>query len=281
MEAENIGSESNTGTPDRRELRRSASYPGITVLKAYEFAAKINDQFSTVAEVKREEIATALGIGAGSIVREIAACVQYGLLNKNTSEGKYKLSKRFEDIFRPESEKDKKLNLIAAFGSPNLFQELITKFDNNIIPNELSNTLIKHHGITEAASKAAAETFLESGKEVGVISENRVLKYSITNSTVSKTQYAEILDSSPGGVEMSEQNESQNSWLPIKLDKKYNEGKKLINIPIHLTNSKAAVFCYPDDISENDVKIVEHQLAGILLRISLENAEKKNKMGET
>jgi hypothetical protein len=40
-----------------------------------------------------------------------------------------------------------------------------------------------------------------------------------------------------------------------------------------------AWFGYPASMSANDVKIVEHQLEGILLRIQLEKDEEENKKG--
>lgn len=265
----------------KKEIKRSTSYPAITVMEAYLFASRVNEQFSN-ADVSRDEIAHAFKLNPSTISRDIAACVQYGLMIKNTTEGKYKLSERFMNIFRPENEKDKKLNLIAAFGSPKLYQDLINKFDNNVVPIELANTLIKHHGITVAASKGAAETFINSAKEVEVINDNRLLKYNTTASTISKTQYAIIEDI---GVDHDREQERErererenDQGLPAIFNKEFTsnkENKEHIHIPIHLTNDRVAVFAYPKRISENDVKIVEHQLAGILLRIKLENEEKK------
>jgi hypothetical protein len=252
--------------------KRSASYPSISLSEAYDFALKINEQFSSTAEVTRDEIAHAVKLNAGTIIRDISSCVQYHLLDKNTAAGKYKLGKIFKDIYKPDSERDKKLSFIEAFGSPKLYQELITRYDNATIPNELENVLVKYHGITEAAAKGAADIFIESGKYVGVINENKFLKYAITKSTVSKIQLAEIEDMGPGD------GNSTNNGIPnfaapaIQVQE---DDKKNINIPIYLTNNKKAVFAYPEDISENDIKIVKHQLEGIILRITLENEERK------
>lgn len=254
--------------------KRSSSYPSININEAYEFALKINEQFSSTAEVTRDEIAHAVKLNAGTIIRDISSCVQFHFLDKNTSAGKYKLSKIFNDIFKPDSERDKKLSFIEAFGSPKLYQELITRYDNAVIPNEIENVLVKYHGITQAAAKTAGEIFIESGKYVGVINENKFLKYSITKSTVSKTQFAIVEDVGTNDDNNNNTTFSTPAVRPDEID------KKNINIPIYLTNSKKALFAYPADITANDIKIVKHQLEGIILRIELEN-EEKNKGTES
>lgn len=258
--------------------KRSSSYPSINIKDAYDFATKINEQFSSTAEVSREEIAHAVKLNAGTIIRDISSCVQFGFLDKNTAAGKYKLSKLFSDIHKPDSEKDKKLSKIEAFGSPKLYQELIARYDNATIPNELENVLVKYHGITEAAAKLAADIFIESGKHVEVINENKFLKYSITKSTTSKIQYAEIVDAGTDNVSNGSSEVFPTPALPEKTT-----GKKNINIPIYLTNNKIAGFSYPENITTKDIKIVKHQLEGIILRIELENEEniEKNKGAES
>ena len=49
-------------------------------------------------------------------------------------------------------------------------------------------------------------------------------------------------------------------------------GKK--TIPIYFVGEKTALFVYPDNITEDDIELVKHQIDGILLRIKLENKKK-------
>lgn len=254
----------------KKEIKRSASYPALTVLDALVFASKVNDKFSISVEVTRDEIGHAFGLHPNTVARDVASCVQYGLLTR-TSSGKYKLSELFNDIHQPESEKDKRVKLIVAFGTPKIYQELITKFDNQVIPQELPNTLIKHHNITHAASKVAAETFILSGQQVGVINDNRALKFQVTLSTVSKTHFAEVVD-----TEIS--SPTQRNEVPAKTNgeivQDYYVADSNKKVPIYLTRDKVAYLLYPNEITERDISIIEHQLKGILLRIQLENEEK-------
>lgn len=278
METEEINEELKNSVSGKKDIKRSASYPSLTVNEAYDFSCKINDKFSAVIEATREEIAHALGLHANTVSRDVAACAAYGFLQKTTG-GKYKLTTLFTDIFQPENDKDKRIKLITAFGTPKLYQELISKFDNQVIPQELPNTLIKHHAITEAASKFAADTFVISGQQVGVINDNRALKYNVTLSTISKTQYAEIIDESTN-IDSTNQNKSL-----MRIDKPefiedavMTSGNK--RVPIFLTKDKEAYLTYPTDVTASDIAIIKHQLEGILLRIELENKEKNAALSE-
>ena len=273
MESENINVELGGGPNDKH--KRSASYPALTVTAAYSYASKINEKFSAAIQVTREEIAVAFGVHPNTQSRNIAASVHYGFLDK--VEGKYRVSKLFLDIFRPESEKDKKLNLITAFGKPKLYQDLIAKFDGNVIPLELPNTLIKHHSITENAASDAADTFIKSATEVGVLGDNRVLRYNVTLSTVSKTQYAEIIDENPNPSKDGNSNNSLVTSTVVVDTPQYSHGNGDRKIPIHLTKNKMAYFIYPSDITSRDIQLVEYEVKGILLRLQLENDEEDSK----
>lgn len=256
---------------------RSASYPSITVLDAYNFALKINDKFSNI-EVTRKEMANVLKVHDSTISRDVAAVAAFGffekILTKGQPESKYKLTELFNDVFRYENEKQKKISLITAFGKPKLFSDLIAKFDGSVIPEELANTLIKHHGITEAASKEVADIFVRSGVEVGVINESRVLSYKVTLNATSKTQYAEIVDetknnnSSNQGNQVNAVTRVETVNMPSIDDMK---------VPIHLTKNKMAYLLYPTDINEKDIKLLEHAINGILLRLNLENEDNVDK----
>lgn len=184
-------------------------------------------------------------------------------------DGKYQLTKLFSDIFLPENEKEKRLNFIAAFGKPKLHSDLIAKFDGNVVPPEIGNTLIKHHNISEAAAQDAANNFIESAIQVGVLGDNRVLKYAVTISTLSKTQYAEVIDES-----VKDEGRSDNQI--VKLEPVNYSSSNDIKVPIHLTKNKMAYMVYPSDINDKDIKLLEHAIKGILLRLELEKDGAEN-----
>lgn len=259
---------------EKAESKRSSSYPALTITEAFNFACKINNNFSTTHSVTRNEIAKSLELkNPNSISREVAACSQYGLFSKETDG--YKLTELFTDILRPESETHKKIDLIKAFGSPKLNQELIKKFDNQTIPQELTNTLIKHHGITENASKDATSIFLSSAKEVGVLSDSRLLQYEVTLSFLSKSNgYTQIIDEE----DLQQESENKNSSLiQVNSSDFIDIGIEDKRIPIHLTKNKIAYLVYPNNVTSQDIELIKHQLEGILLRLKFEKEEEIKK----
>lgn len=133
----------------------------------------------------------------------------------------------------------------------------------------LGNTLIKHHNISEAAAQDAANNFIESAIQVGVLGDNRVLKYAVTISTLSKTQYAEVIDES-----VKDEGRSDNQI--VKLEPVNYSSSNDIKVPIHLTKNKMAYMVYPSDINDKDIKLLEHAIKGILLRLELEKDGAEN-----
>jgi hypothetical protein len=254
--------------------KRSASYPAFTVTDAFNFASKINEKFGN-AEVTRKEIASVLKVHPNTISREVASAAAYGFFDKTLHKGeadvRYKLSDLFNDTFLYENGKQRQINFITAFGKPKLYSDLIAKFDGTLIAEELPNTLIKHHSITENAAKEAADVFIKSGIEVGVINENRVLNYKVTLAATQKTQYAEVFEEPPNRNAPT----NNNNLLPVKLEQTYIPESD-VKIPIHLTKNKTAYMVYPNDINDKDIKLLNHAIEGILLRLDLEKDEGAN-----
>lgn len=144
------------------------------------------------------------------------------------------------------------------------------------IPEEFPNSLIRHHNIAPNAAKLAADVFINSAQFVGAIGENgenRILRYKVTLSTVTKTQYAEVIDETH-----SEGNHDANSGnnKPVVIqpqDAQVSPSDK--KVPMYLTKDKMAYLVYPPNITANDVKLIEHQLQGIIMRINFEADEEK------
>jgi hypothetical protein len=255
--------------------KRSSSYPALTVLESYAFANKVYEKFSN-GEVTRKEIASVLNLHHATISRDLAAAAAFGFLEKTSrkteTEFRYKVSQLFDDVLRPENDKEKKISLIIAFGKPKLYEELIGKFDGQIIPEELVNTLIKHHGITITASKECADIFIKSGQEVGAINDNRVLNYKVTLSATAKSAIteAEIISHEP---EVRIENPLAKVMKP-----EFQRLEDVKKVDIHLTNDKVAYIVYPRDLNDDDIAIIDHSLQGIKLRLKL---EQKNKGVET
>jgi hypothetical protein len=253
----------------KKIIQRSASYPSLTLEEAYVFAKKIYDKFTAENVATREEIASALEVV--EISRDVAACVQYGWLNK--SEKGYQITESFSNLLRFESEKERLLLFLQAFGRPKLNQELINRFDGLLIPEELANSLVRNHSIAPNASQTAADIFMKSGKFVKAIKEDRKLVYKVTLSVVEKTQYTNAVpvdeietDNTPPVNPSDNPSTSMiftgsSSVFPKPEDKK---------LPIYMTDDKTSWFVYPPNMTMDDIALVEHSVKGILLRLEIE-----------
>lgn len=255
----------------KKQIIRSAAYPSLTIEEGYVFAEKIYNKFTT-NEVTRDEISEGLAIS--EVSRSVAACVQYGWLAK--TENGYQITEAFTHLLTPESEKEKQLLLLKAFGTPKFNLELINRFDGLVIPEELANSLVRNHNIAPNAAAGAAEIFMKSGKYVKAITDSRVLKYKVTYSTVEKMQYtsAEVVEELQ--PEENQQNERENKNRSMVFTGNQPEFPKPEDkkIPIYLTGDKTSWFVYPPHMTADDVEIVEAQLKVVLLRLTKE--EKKS-----
>lgn len=100
---------------------------------------------------------------------KISSAKQLGLLeaNKNT----YSVTKSGKLLLYPTPETDKNKLLLEAFKTPNLFKELIQRFDGKELPKSqsLGNILYNEYGISKNAKNRAAKVFIKSAETVGAI----------------------------------------------------------------------------------------------------------------
>ena len=84
-------------------------------------------------------------------------------------------------------------------------------------------------------------------------------------------QYAEIVEEA---LETSNNNSNGNPFpVGVQPTTNFSNNNNDRKVPIHLTKNKIAYLVYPTDINEKDIKLFEHAIQGILLRLHLENEE--------
>lgn len=79
-------------------------------------------------------------------------------------------------LYPPNGEEQKRALLIEVFKTPQLYQKIIERYDNMIIPNNviLKNVFL-HQGIATKALDSAVDAFINSANYANVLNNNRLL----------------------------------------------------------------------------------------------------------
>jgi hypothetical protein len=280
----------NSSSKDGKER---VSYVSKDLKTIIEFVGKVYSQLGHTIYHSNKAIATIHGLSPNSIKMHLSSAQQYKLLELKHGTG-YKVTDHFQKIFLPRDDNEKRAAVIESLKNPETYQQLFKDYEYHVVPRDgVKNHFIRNFGFKDDNATRAAEVFLANLKEFELLDSRGVL----TSALPSKPIIPKIGEATEGEEVKAENNEPNGSQgrdatvppsngfqPPVVIhnneytaDSRYREH---IWIPIHITKSQTAVFAYPKEITENDIKIVEHQLAGILLRIRLEN-EEKNKGVQT
>jgi hypothetical protein len=165
----------------RRE--RSTRYPGSTLNECIELARQIAAR--GVDGLPAEAIAASMGyknIRTHSFSSGLSSARQFGLLALR--EGGYVVSELGQRLLRANAAADERRARRQAFLEPGLYSELCERFGNKRVPDSaaLANWLLHNHQITASAKQAAAEVFLASAREAGVLGEDGILRTNASES---------------------------------------------------------------------------------------------------
>lgn len=243
---------------------RSSPYPSYTIDYCLDLVTKIYTNFgSGNYYAKREEIAKVLGISAAHLQTQVSSATQYGLLELKQSEG-YKPSDLFRQIFKPLDENSKKNALTKVFQSPHLYEALIAKFGNEILPalTPLTNILIHHHNISDAAAEKAASIFIDNAKNLGFLNNENILSFSerVRGNKENVFENEDYVDDENTSVEVVDTN-----YYPVKSPNKddvntfttsQNIESKPIPFNIPLKGNRTAQIIVPYDVKSTDFDFI-------------------------
>jgi hypothetical protein len=160
-----------------RKRERSARYPGAPLGDAIDLARRIDER--GVDGLPASAIAAAVGyssIKTRTFSARLSAARQFGLVA--LARGGYSLTILARSLLHPvDPAKSAELRR-TAFLAPPLYAEIVAKLAGRRVPDAaaLANWLYHEHDITTAAKRAAAETFLASAREAGVLGDDGVLR---------------------------------------------------------------------------------------------------------
>ena len=160
--------------PNRRP--RSHRYPGVPLAEAVELARTVESR--GLDGLPAPPIAEALGyknIKSNAFSGTLSAARQFGLLRLEA--GGYALTELAREVLHPVAPDDASA-LRRALREPPLYAELTTRFAGSKVPEPpvLANLLYHQHKITAAAKAAAAESFLTSARQAGLLGDDGVLR---------------------------------------------------------------------------------------------------------
>jgi hypothetical protein len=232
--------------------QRSSSYPSYTINYCIELVTKIYTNFgSGNYYASRADISKALNASEAYLQTQVSSANQYGLLEMKSGEG-YKPSSLFVSIYRPIDDNHKRQAIITAFKSPHLYTELISRFENQILPAEspLANILLHHHSIFDGANVKAASTFLENARDHGFISSDNVL---LIEGTPTSSPIYEVETIEPLSVDEDKsftKRSVPNNFTDIRQD--------LSTIPfnIPLKGNRTAQIIVPEDVRITDFDFI-------------------------
>lgn len=245
----------------RKDIRRSNSYPSITISEAYDLVEFIYKNSGNTF-VSLEDIAKMTNKSVGGMSQKVGSAVQYNLLELKSGTG-YKATDLFKRIYRPISDIEKEASLIESFKSPKLYIELISKYENNPLPSEivLPNILERDHNIFDEAAKKASQIFLINIEALGLKnSHNELILYINNDNESNSSSYSNnFLDKD------ADTNKSQAFKEQIYSD--------LLRIEIGLLGNRKAIISYPQDISKMDIEIMKLQLTVLEKLVEYKNPQ--------
>lgn len=242
--------------------QRSAAYPSYTLNYCLDFVEKIYNNFGTTLYASREQIADALDSSIGGMVRKISTSVQYGLLELKSKEG-YKITELYTKYRRPVPPSTPREYAIIALKSPPLYEQIFSKFENDIIPAEkpMSNIFFQNYGISEKSCDQAASILFENLREFELIDKERRLIFGSYQEADEIIDEIEDLDDDyQEEANMNLQLSTKNESTKEDQNKSHNSSRSNIhqnfdtkvpfNVP--LKGRRTAQILIPDDMSSSD-----------------------------
>lgn len=267
---------------DKRVKERSAAYPGATIEDTLEFVAPLKKSFQKTL-FTREDISAVLNRGS-TIKRDIAAAVQYGLVDRTIGEG-YKLTQLAEHILEPVSQEERMDNIAECFKKPKLYSDLIEKYKGQVLPSDdvLKVILTRQHEITSSAAPQAVEIFIQNATFAGLINKQRVLMPNksqelsvmvatkedllVAKEALEDSTPTSNINNAPNGTPTSADTSNRAPQAQLLLEDGI--GKHEIKIVIRLSEKKLAHLIYPDTINAKDIQILKMQIDLLELTLDL------------
>lgn len=156
---------------------RSKEYPAVTLEQTIDFVRKFKD-YPISKPISYDVAAKECGVSSStkSFRYTISSAKQFGLISTSIGLTFTLLEPAYRLVRPTESAAALKALKIECFSSPKLYADLIPDFIGKSLPpvGTLENLLVNYHQIMPTAAKGAAQKFIDSATELGIV-QNGVL----------------------------------------------------------------------------------------------------------
>ncbi len=286
MDNLNVSEVVNNEDVNSKESAKRSSWVSRPHSAIVEFVANIYKNLGSYDYHSNKAIAAANSLSPDSIKPQLSTAQQFKLLEIKHGVG-YKITDLFVKIYLPENEAEKRSAVIESLKSPDTYQPLFKQYEFHVLPpvSGLKNYFVRNYQFKEAVAEKTAEYFVENLNEYELLDARGVLISGMPMKPIRPDIKTDTEEQPPkresetdnGGRALAEIPDRPRIDKLIFQSELDTQGKK--TVPIYLVGSKQALFIYPDDITEDEIELVKHQIEGVLMRIKLES-KSKNKPTE-
>jgi hypothetical protein len=261
-----------------KENKKRVSYVARDLSSMIDFVAKVYNQLGHTAHHSNKAIAAVHSLSADSIKQQLTAAQQYKLFELKHGVG-YKITEHFQKLYLPRNEAEKRSAVIESLKNVETYQQLFKDYEYHVVPSDgVRNHFIRSYGYKDDVAAKATQVFIDNLKEYELLDSRGVL----VSALPSKPIIPEVSNAEENSTVSNTNAENENKVDSNQLPAERNAFNKVVfhsemdtagtkSVPIHLIGDKKALLVYPDEITEDDIEIVRHQIDGILLRIKLES----------
>ncbi len=168
----------NSGSDARPE---TSLYPYTSLAPSLKIADAVKELGGARSEVSKSRLAAHFKESekSASFLQRISSAKAFGMI---VGRSDYSLSESSKRYYSPTSEQDRSNALLEFLASPTSFREIIRLFDGEQLPKReiLGNIFSEKLKVPESWKDRAASFFENSAQFVGVIDENRFLRFKAT-----------------------------------------------------------------------------------------------------
>ena len=173
-----IDDEANNGLEANQE---ASLYPYTSLEPSLKIAEAVKERGGARSPVSKSSLAAHLKESekSASLFQRISSAKAFGLI---VGRSEYGLSEAAKRYYSPTSEQDRSNALLEFLATPTSFREIIRLFDGEQLPKReiLGNIFSEKLKVPESWKDRAAGFFENSAQFVGVIDENRFLRFKAT-----------------------------------------------------------------------------------------------------